>query len=218
MQVIYETQEKWLESRKGIGGSECSAVVGLNPYMTNAELWELKKGIREPADISDKPYVQYGHNAEPLLVQLFALDYPDYEVIYNDNYRVNYNDKYPFIACTRDCDLIEKESGRKGALEIKTTEILSSMHKEKWNDQVPQNYYCQILQYFITDDEIEFVWLKAQLKSNFGNGQVRLTTKHYYFTREQCQEDIEWLLENEVKFWNDYVVKNVRPSLVLPNI
>ena len=219
MQVVYENQANWLLNRKSsIGGSECSAIVGLNPYMTNAELWELKTGQKQAKDISDKPFVMYGHNAEKHLVSLFALDYPDYEVIYNDNYRVNYHDEYDFISCTRDCDLIEKSTGKKGALEIKTTEILSSMHKEKWNEQVPQNYYCQILQYFITDKELEFVWLKAQIKSDFGKGQIRLTTKHYYFTREQCQEDIDWLLKNEINFWQKCVLGKQRPNLILPNI
>lgn len=219
MQIAYKTHKKWIEGRKkGIGGSDASAVVGYNPYKSNVALWEEKMGLKTPPDISDKPYVQYGHNAEKHLVELFALDYPQYEVNYNDNYRVNYHDKYPFIYCTRDCDLIEKATGKKGALEIKTTAILSSMHKEKWKDQIPNNYYCQILQYFITDSELEFVWLKAQLKFDYGNGDIRLTTKHYYFTREQCQEDIDWLLKHEVDFWQNHIEKKVRPNRLLPNL
>lgn len=219
MQQIFKNHERWLSERQnGIGGSDCSAVVGLNPYKSNIDLWEEKTGLKQPKDISERDYVKYGHDAEPLLVQLFALDYPEYEVNYNDNFRVNSSDEYPFIFCTRDCDLIEKATGKKGALEIKTTEVISSMHKEKWDNQVPENYFCQILQYFITDDELEFVWLKAQIKSDFGDGNIRLTTKHYYFTREQCQEDIEWLKRKEILFWNENVLKNVRPARVLPQI
>lgn len=219
MQIIYKDHEHWLKGRKnGIGGSDASAVVGYNPYKSNVDLWEEKLGIKEPDDISDKPYVQYGHDAEPLLVKLFELDFPDYEVNYNDNYRVNYNDEYNFIFCTRDCDLVEKSTGIKGALEIKTTEILSSMHKEKWDNQIPNNYYCQILQYFITDKELQFVWVKAQIKSDYGNGDIKLTTKHYYFTREQCQDDIDWLLQNEIDFWHNHIEKKVRPNRLLPNL
>lgn len=219
MQIAYENHEKWLLGRKqGIGGSDASAVVGYNPYKSNIDLWEEKTHKKEPEDISNKPYIRYGHDAEPMLVKLFALDYPQYEVNYNDNYRVNYHDEYDFIFCTRDCDLIDKETGKKGALEIKTTEILNSMHKEKWDNQIPNNYYCQVLQYFITDKELEFVWVKAQIKSDYGEGNIRLVTKHYYFTREQCQGDIDWLLEHEIAFWQNYVVKNVRPPRLLPNI
>ena len=142
MQKSYNTYENWLNGRKnGIGGSDASAIVGLNPYKSNIDLWQEKTGLKQPEDISDKAYVKFGHDAEPLLVYLFALDYPQYKVNYNDNYRVNYNDDYDFIYCTRDCDLIERETGRKGALEIKTTEFLNSMHKEKWDNQIPNNYY-----------------------------------------------------------------------------
>lgn len=219
MEITYETHEKWLtERKKGIGGSDASAVVGYNPYKSNIDLFEEKTGIRTPPDISDKPYVKYGHDAEPLLVKLFALDYPEYEVNYNDNFRVNFNDQYPFIFCTRDCDLIEKETGRKGALEIKTTEVLNSMHKEKWDNQIPDNYYCQILQYFITDSQLDFVWLKAQIKSDFGNGDLRLQTKHYLFERDSLKEDIEWLEHSEVEFWNNNVLKKKIPNRILPNI
>ena len=219
MQVIYKDYAEWINGRKnGIGGSDASAVVGFNPYKSNIDLWEEKTNQKQVEDISDKPYVKYGHDAEPLLVKLFALDYPQYEVNYNDNFRVNYNDNYDFIFCTRDCDLLDKSSGAKGALEIKTTEILSSMHKEKWNNQIPNNYYCQILQYFITDNELQFVWVKAQIKSDFGDGDIRLTTKHYYFTREQCKDDINWLENKEVEFWKKYVETRERPARLLPQI
>ncbi len=219
MQVTYENHEKWLLGRKnGIGGSDASAVVGYNPYKSNVDLWEEKTNIRQPEDISNKPYIKYGHNAEPLLVELFALDYPRYKVIYNDNYRVNYHNKHDYIFCTRDCDLIDTETGQKGALEIKTTEILNSLHRERWDNQIPVNYYCQVLQYFITDEELQFVWVKAQIKSDYGNGDIRLTTKHYYFTREELQEDIEWLLNKEIEFWEKYVKTGVRPPRLLPDI
>lgn len=219
MQIVYKDHENWLKGRKqGIGGSDASAVVGYNPYKSNIDLWEEKTGLKQPEDISNEPYVKYGHDAEPLLVKLFELDYPQYEVNYNDNFKVNYSDKYNYIFCTRDCDLTEKDTGKKGALEIKTTEILNSMHKEKWDNQIPENYYCQILQYFITDNELQFVWVKAQIKSDYGDGNIRLTTKHYYFTREQCKEDIEWLESQEVEFWNKYILTRVRPPRLLPNI
>lgn len=219
MQITYKTQEIWLKSRlKGIGGSDASAVVGYNPYKTNVDLWEEKCGLKKPIDISEKPYVKFGHNAEPLMVDFFNLDYPQYEVNYNNNFRVNYNDNYNFIFCTRDCDLVDKETGEKGALEIKTTEVLSSMHREKWKDHIPDNYYCQVLQYFITDNELKFVWVKARIKSDFGNGDIRATIRHYYFTREQCKEDINWLLEKEVDFWKNNIEKQIRPAVILPEI
>ena len=55
----------WLESRTlGIGGSDAAAILGLNPYKSNVELFDEKTGRRMPKDISDKPYVKYGTEAE----------------------------------------------------------------------------------------------------------------------------------------------------------
>ena len=53
---------------------------GLNPYKTNIGLYLEKTGQRTAPDISDKNYVKYGHDAEPLLRSLFALDHPEYKV------------------------------------------------------------------------------------------------------------------------------------------
>ena len=57
----FKDEKEWLSGRmNGIGGSDASAVVGVNPYKTNIELFEEKTGRRLPEDISEKPYVIYG--------------------------------------------------------------------------------------------------------------------------------------------------------------
>ena len=54
----------WLKARGyGIGGSDASAILGMNPYKSNIELFEEKTGRRLPEDISDRPYVKYGTQA-----------------------------------------------------------------------------------------------------------------------------------------------------------
>lgn len=61
--IIIENKDhaSWLKARTyGIGGSDASAIVGMNPYKTNIDLFEEKTGRRIPEDISDKPYVRYG--------------------------------------------------------------------------------------------------------------------------------------------------------------
>ena len=70
--LILNTRTDWLEKRKNyIGGSDASAVVGMNPYKSNVELWLEKTGKVVPKDISDKPYVKYGTEAEKYLRELF---------------------------------------------------------------------------------------------------------------------------------------------------
>lgn len=211
---ILSSHEEWLLNRKnGLGGSEISAVIGCNPYMSNTELWELKTGRRQAQDISDKPYVQYGTQAEMHLRGLFRLDFPQYKVDYVDNNSWK-NDRYPWAQASLDGWLTDQD-GRKGILEIKTTEILNSMHREKWKNSIPQNYYCQCL-FYMAVLEAEFCVLKAQLKTVF-DGVPYLQTKHYFIERSEVQGDIDYLMQEGEKFWK-YVETNVQPPLMLPEI
>ncbi len=208
------SREEWLQARAGrIGGSDASAILGMNPYRTNIELWQIKTGQLVPEDISDKPYVKYGTEAEQYLRELFKLDFPEYQVCYEEN-NMFLNDKYPFGHSSLDGWLID-QNGRLGIWECKTTNILQSMQKEKWDHRIPDNYYIQILHYLLIT-EFDFAILKAQLKSEFG-GEIYIQTKHYKIERSEVQADIDLLEASERKFWKQ-VQERRRPDLILPNI
>ncbi len=210
------TREKWLEERKkGIGGSDAAAILGLNPYKDNIKLWEEKTGRRQAEDISEKEYVKYGTNAEDLLRELFKLDYPKYEVRHDENTIIKHP-KYPFLFASLDGTLIDKETGEMGILEIKTTNILQSMQKEKWKEKIPDNYYCQVLHY-LNVTGYSFVILKAQLKYDY-DGEIKLDTRHYKIFKEEVAEDMKMLEEKEIEFWTKYVETGIRPPLTLPTI
>lgn len=211
---ILSSREEWLKARENhIGGSDASACVGMNPYKDNVQLWEEKMGMVIPEDISDKAYVQYGTQAECHLRELFALDFPQYQVAYDDN-NMFLNTDYPWMHASLDGELVDQE-GRHGVLEIKTTNILQSMQKEKWKDRVPDNYYIQVLHYLAVTG-YDFAVLKAQLKSEWG-GETRITTKHYFIERKDAEKDISYLVEEERKFW-ECVTSGRRPNLILPAI
>ena len=213
MKVLKDRSE-WLDERtKGIGGSDAAAIIGLNPWKDNVTLWKEKTGLIEPEDISHKPYVQYGIQAEPHLRALFALDFPEYKVEYVEN-NSWYNDRFPFARASLDGWLTDKD-GRKGVLEIKTTNILSSMSKEKWKDGVPDNYYTQLLHYLMVT-EFEWACLKAQLRYEYAN-DIKLETRHYFLERSEVEDQIEYLKDEEMKFWNQIQLKQ-RPALRLPEI
>lgn len=211
--IILKDHDEWLESRKRIGGSDAASIVGMNPYMTNIELWEYKTGRRQGEDISDKPYVKYGTDAEKYLRELFKLDFTDYQVFYEEN-NLWVNDEMPFAHASLDGWLIDKD-GRKGIWECKTTNILQSMQKEKWNKRIPDNYYIQVLHYLMVTGW-DFVILKAQLKSEI-DGMPYLQTKHYRIERTDVADDIEYLRKAEEKFWK-CVTDDKMPGLVLPQI
>ena len=210
--TILKDREAWLQNRyKGIGGSEISAVVGCNPYMNNVKLFELKTGRIEAEDISEKPYVIYGTKAEEHIRALFELDYPEYKVEYIENNSF-YNSKYPWARASLDGWLTDQE-GRKGILEIKTTEILNSMHREKWNQQIPQNYYCQVL-FYMAVFEADFAAIRARLKSRFKDG-IYIQEKTEFLERKEVQADIDYLMKKGSEFW-EYVKNDRYPHPVLP--
>ena len=206
-------REEWLQKRKQrIGGSEASAIVGMNPYMDNNDLWEIKTGRKE-AGVSDNALMQYGRDAEPYIRELFKLDFPQYKVFYEEN-NMWVNDKYPFAHASLD-GWLEDENGRRGILEIKTTNVLSSMAKEKWKGAVPQNYHIQVLHYMMVF-EADFAVLKARLKFDY-DGEIVIHERHYFFERYELEADIKALEEAERNFYQ-YVIEDKRPPLILPNI
>ena len=211
------THAEWLQARlKGIGASEASAVVGQNPYMSNVDLWRIKVGQRQAADISNKACVAYGHAAEGPIRELFALDYADtYSVAYGGEFDMIHNPEYPWLFATLDGRLVELSTGCPGILEIKTTEILRSMQREKWRDKIPDNYYIQILHQLLATGW-DFAVLHAQLKRVW-DGEVRTERRSCRINREDVQGDLDYLLEQEIAFWRT-VQEGREPPLLLPEI
>ena len=215
--LTFSDREEWKSWRiKGIGGSDASAMIGLNPWKDSNTLWKEKKGIIVPEDVSDKPYVQYGIKAEAPLRELFALDFPGYDVQYQDN-TILKSKLYPWVLYSPDGLIFEKETGRRGIFENKTTNILQSMQREKWDGRIPDNYFVQCLHGLLCTG-FDFVVLKAQLRYDYKDGTVRLDTRHYEIDRGDFLGDLEWLLRNEREQWEKYYVPGVEPPTHLPEI
>lgn len=214
--IIHDFQDEteWLSGRmNGIGGSDASAVIGMNPYKSNIDLFEEKTGRQIPEDISGKFCVIYGKRAEEYIRELFKLDYPEYQVTHHE-YRILQSKAYPFMQASLDGELIDPD-GRKGILEIKTSNILQSMQYEKWKDRIPDNYYIQVLHYLMVTG-YQFVVLRAHLISEWGKDK-RTTVKHYFIERSDVLGDLEYLKREEIKFWK-YVESGRKPPLILPGI
>lgn len=213
--IHIDNAEEWHKVRaiQGIGGSEAASIVNLNPYKSNLELWEEKTGIREREDISDKPAVKYGKEAEKHIRELFALDYPQYHVEYHE-FDILYNDDYPFIFATLDGELTDCND-RKGVLEVKTTEIQRSSQWKDWDNQVPDHYYVQVLHQLIAS-KYEFTELVAHIKYH-KDKELRTIVKHYHWEHSEVIGEMQSLIKSEEKFWKS-VQEKKRPALQLPQI
>ena len=211
--MTMSSREEWLMERKsGIGGSDAAAILGLTHYKNNVELWEEKTGRLTPKDISDNPHVKYGVDMEPILRESFKIKNPQYMVTHKENTIIRHP-KYPFIFASLDGEILEIATGRNGILEIKTADVMQATSKEKWKDKIPDNYYCQVLHY-LSVTGYDFVKLFAELRYN----ENHQTLETYTIERKDVEDDINFLLEKEIEFWTEYVLKDKRPPLVLPKI
>lgn len=207
---IYRTRATWLDGRKGgIGASDAAAAVGLSPWKTNYELWAELTGKKTPKDVSENSYVRFGHDAEPHIRALHMVEHPEYELEYNEFGIVRQTER-PWLKATLDGELTEKETGRKGVLEIKTGTLTNKLQWQAWDGKVPQYYYCQILHQLLATG-YEFVNLKAYLKRLNGDAVI----KNYEFERKDLEADLVWLLQKETDFWKT-VESGKQPATMLP--
>ena len=210
--TIMNNREDWLKERKGIGGSDSACIIGYNPWKSNVDLWLEKTGQKKQEEIGDNPAIIFGNQAEPLIRKLYQYDHPEMKVFYEEN-NLFRNDKYPFAHASLD-GWLEDEKGRKGILEIKTSTISRGGQSEKWRGRVPNSYYCQILHYMMVL-EADFAILRAYIRYPYGTFNALMN--EYRVEREDVEEEIEYLKEQEEQFWS-YVERKVQPPLVLPEI
>jgi len=65
-------RELWLQERKtGIGGSDASVVLGVNPYKTIRELWLEKTGLAQDPEKESGPILR-GRVLEPVAADQYA--------------------------------------------------------------------------------------------------------------------------------------------------
>ena len=214
----YRTRKAWENGRydlHGIGGSDASAAIGMNPWRTNVDLWEIKTGRKEAPGISNAERVRYGQEAEEPIRRLFQLKRQEYEINYIQNCILQ-NKERPYLLYSPDGLIHDTKTGRNGILEIKTTTIMKSYDSEKWWDKVnkvpviPENYYIQIL-HGLNVTGFAFADLYAELTYPSGSSELRT----YHIEAEEVQEDLETVRDGVSAFWNDHVLQDREPSLII---
>lgn len=216
----FKTRDEWLKGRAdlhGIGGSDASAAIGMNPWRTNTDLWQIKTGRKKAPDISDNERVHYGQEAEQYIRRLYQLKHEkDMEVQYIPDVILQ-NNEHPEMLYSPDGLLIDQD-GRRGIWECKTTTIMKSIDKEKWWDKaekqkiLPDNYYIQIL-HGLNVTGFDFVELYAELTYPSGNSEL----VPYHIERNEVLDDLDLIREGVLEFWQ-HVENDEEPALILPAI
>ena len=189
----HENREDWLNARGGhIGASEAGAILGYG-FMSKMDLWKLKTGRAKAKDLADNESVSYGNRAEDALRELFMAKHPELQLFYRP-YDFVYQEERPWLRATLDGELID-DDGDRGILEIKTATLKSKADWQKWNGRVPDGYLCQISHQLLAT-EAKYVYLFAELIGN-----TESVIREYLFLREDMEDNMEYLLHEEEKFW-----------------
>lgn len=183
-------REEWLVLRReGLGGSDASTVMGLNPYSDRLTLFCDKKGLLPEKE--DTESMRLGRDLEEYVAKRFC------EATGKKVKRSGYmwrHPQYAFLQANIDREVV----GEDAILECKTT--MNYERHDYDSGEIPMNYYCQCVHYMAVTG-CKRVYLAVLV---FGKG-------FYWFTIERDENEVQSLVGSEVEFWQTYVEQNRPP-------
>ena len=195
------SSEEWLSyRRRGIGGSDAAAILGISPWRTARDLYYDKLNVVK-ADMDENwVALEMGHLLEDLVARIFAkktgLHIFQRKVMFQ-------HPLYPWMLADLDY-MVELPDGTTAILEIKTTNYNA---RENWwyngEEIVPVYYESQGRHYMsvMNLDRVYFCCL-------YGNNEDEVIIRH--LDRDYAYESE--LIALEDAFWNDHVQKHQPPD------
>lgn len=194
------TSEQLQERRKGIGGSDAAAVLGLSKWMTPLDLYYDKIGERQDF-VTNEDAVHFGNVLEDVVATEYA-NRTGQKV-----HRVNQPQIHPehsFIMANLDRRVV----GAKKVLECKTAnQYTSGDWGESGTDVVPDAYLIQV-----THCMAVMGWAEADLAVLIGGQDFRI----YNF--ELDVELMEMMIEAEGSFWLRVINREPPPATTKSDI
>ena len=182
----------WLKEKKGkIGGSEISAVLGLNPYKTRYQIWLDKTGRSPP--IEENKYMRAGKLMEPAIVAFWEQE-TGFKVEINSADNELYNHpEYTFIGGTP--DRIYYNGDQKCILECKNTRIPIDP------DNIPKHWWCQLQYYMGLTQSVrgEIAWLYQGV--DFFHIPFNFSSVFWEYAIQQAKN-----------FWINHIEKDIPPD------
>ena len=211
-----DKSDEWLKQRhSGIGGSEASIILNINPYKTPYELYTEKKNSTINHITNDA--IEKGNRLEHPLIDVFYALNPQYKPIDTKHISLK-SKKYSFMNANLDGAFTD-ENGDKCILEIKTTTIMSkksldewgtwNIETNEWESRIPDYYYCQILHYMIVTG-IKHAVLYALLDFSYKDSQE---LRRYDIYWNDVEHDMKMIIEEERKFWERIENNNPPPFM-----
>lgn len=183
--------EEWLENRRNsIGGSDASAIIGMNSYCSPYTVWADKLGKIPPKE--DNEAMRLGRDLEAYVGQRFT-EATGKKLRRENNILIN--PEYPFAHANVDRMVTGEDAG----FEAKTTSALNL--KKFKNGEFPDNYYAQCTHY-----------LAVTGCKRWYLGVLILGIGFEWFVLERDEDEIAALMNAEKDFWE--CVKSGNPPMV----
>ena len=186
-----------LNRQKGIGGSDASTVLGLNPWKSRLQLYH-EKVDEITADKIDNNNIRFklGNILEPLIGECWSKKTGR---IYEKR-PIQIHPDYPFMIANIDGKIIKSDRKNPGILEMKTKGAFVD-----WKDEeIPPYYHSQIQHYMAV---YNYQWGSFAIL-DFNKFEVTITDV------ERDDIFIEKLIEEERKFWK--LVTDKTPPKIEP--
>lgn len=186
------SREEWLRARMaGIGGSDVSAIAGLNKYKSPMGVYLDKIGESPIEDIASEA-AYFGNILEDVVAQEFT---KRTGMKVRNRFAILQHPKHPYMLANVDRMIVGKKEG----LECKTA---SEYLKGEWEgDEVPTPYLLQI-QHYMAVTGYDAWWIAVLLGGN----------KFIFKRIERDEEIIEYLIKLEGDFWANHVIKKNPPE------
>lgn len=174
------TREEWLKVRKlGLGGSDMSAVLGVNQWRSPLDVWLDKTSDTVEEKESEPMY--WGTILEDIVAQEFAKR-TGYKVR-NNNFTLQ-SEEHPYLLANIDREIVGLDAG----LECKTANAFKA---EEWQgDNVPDAYYIQCQHYMAVTGKASW-WIACLVGGN----------TFYYKEIKRNDEIIQAIIDTGAEFW-----------------
>lgn len=190
--TIEMSRREWLKQRrKGIGGSDAAAIVGMNKWKSPVEVYLEKIGEAPEVDeMSEAAY--FGILLEDVVAKEFS-ERTGLRVRRRN--AILQHPEHTFMIANVDRLIV----GEKTGLECKTA---SEYMKDEWkDDEVPATYLIQC-QHYMAVTGYDAWWIAVLIGGN----------KFVYKKIERDEELIGYLIEEERNFWENHVEKRIPPA------
>ena len=191
-------RKQWLEERrKGIGGSDAAAILGLSPWKSAMDVWMEKMGMTEDApDPARQFLLDLGNDLEPVIARLYERQTG--AELFKPTPEIMRHPVHAFLAGTPD----RLVAGAKIGVELKTENQFMDKFGDPGTDEVPRHYLVQCAHYMAVTGFP--VWDVALLHGG--------TSFSIYTVRRDPELESE-MIDQLGQWWQRHVIAGVPPDI-----